>query len=48
MEELCRRLLRRHGVVTLHVNEANLPAVRVYENAGFERQASFRLITVPN
>lgn len=33
-------------VVTLHVNEANEPAVRTYEAAGFERHAPFRLITL--
>lgn len=46
MRELCRRLLKRHPYVSLHVNEANTPAVRVYENAGFVRSAPYRLITV--
>ncbi len=46
MKELVRRLLPKHSIVTLHVNEANTPAVKVYENAGFERHAPFRLITV--
>lgn len=46
MKELCRRLLPKHPMVTLHVNEANSPAVRVYEKAGFDRDAPFRLITV--
>ncbi|MBA2322063.1 MAG: GNAT family N-acetyltransferase [Deltaproteobacteria bacterium] len=31
-------------MLTLHVNEANLPAVRCYEQAGFERSIPFRLI----
>ncbi len=42
---LGRRLLKRAPRVTLHVNEANLPAVRVYERCGFVRDAPFRLIT---
>jgi RimJ/RimL family protein N-acetyltransferase len=46
MRELCRRLVPKHQCVTLHVNEANLPAVRVYERSGFARHAAFRLITV--
>lgn len=46
MRELCRQLLPRQRIVTLHVNEANTPAVRVYERSGFERDAPFRLITV--
>ena len=46
MRELCRVLVARHGLVTLHVNEANTPAVRCYERAGFERDAPFRLLTV--
>jgi len=31
---------------TLHVNEANLPAVRSYEAMGFRRSAPFRLMTL--
>jgi len=42
---LGRRLLARAPRVTLHVNEANQPAVRVYEGCGFVRDAPFRLIT---
>jgi GNAT superfamily N-acetyltransferase len=39
-----RRLLRTHPRITLHVNEANTPAVRTYERVGFVRDAAFRLI----
>jgi GNAT superfamily N-acetyltransferase len=42
---LGRRLLARYPRVTLHVNEANVPAVRVYEHVGYRRDAAFRLIT---
>jgi hypothetical protein len=42
-----RDLLKRHPRVTLHVNEANQPAVRVYEKIGFERSVPYRLATVP-
>lgn len=44
MRALCRALVPRHQFITLHVNEANTPAVRVYEKTGFERYAPFRLI----
>ncbi len=43
---LMDRLMARQPLVTLHVNEANHPAVRVYEKVGFARAAPFRLITV--
>ena len=41
------RLIDQYPNVTLHVNEANTPAVRVYEQCGYERDAAFRLLTVP-
>jgi len=43
---LCQNLFDDHPVVTLHVNEANVPAVKTYEHVGFERTAAFRLLTV--
>ena len=43
---LMDHLLAREPLVTLHVNEANRPAVRVYEKVGFARAAPYRLITV--
>ncbi len=45
MRGVTAQLLRRVPMVTLHVNEANLPAVRCYESAGFERDAPFRLVS---
>jgi len=42
----CAFLLRRYPVVTLHVNEANHSAVRVYEKCGFTRSSPMRLLTV--
>ena len=46
MRALCRGLLREIPMVTLHVNEANVPAVRCYETVGFERSAAFRLVSL--
>ena len=40
----CRRVFEHYGRITLHVNEANLPAVRVYRKVGFQENAAFRLI----
>ncbi len=42
----CRVLLARYPRVTLHVNEANTSAVRVYEKCGFVRSSPMRLLTV--
>lgn len=42
-----RHLLDQHPRVTLHVDEQNLPAVRLYERLGFQRHAPFRLVTWP-
>ena len=52
------RFARRKGVkleelkddpfVSLHVNEANLPAVRVYEKVGYRRAAPYRLAILEN
>jgi RimJ/RimL family protein N-acetyltransferase len=39
-----RRLRAIAPRVTLHVHEANAPAVRVYEKVGFRRDAPYRLI----
>ena len=46
MAELNRQLLQSHPIVTLHVNEANTPAVRLYEKTGFVRSTPMRLITL--
>jgi ribosomal protein S18 acetylase RimI-like enzyme len=46
MVTLGRQLLDVHPRVTLHVNEANIPAVKCYEHSGFRRYAPFRLTIV--
>ncbi|RME24225.1 MAG: GNAT family N-acetyltransferase [Deltaproteobacteria bacterium] len=43
MRAACDRLFQRYRRVTLHVNEANHPAVAAYERAGFRRATAFRL-----
>lgn len=43
MRATCRQLQRRTPRISLHVNEANLAAVRTYEAAGFQAAAAFRL-----
>jgi uncharacterized protein len=43
MRGVCALLLRRHAVVSLHANEANLGAVRAYKAAGFLPQDPMRL-----
>ncbi|MCA9493158.1 MAG: GNAT family N-acetyltransferase, partial [Myxococcales bacterium] len=40
----CRHLAEVVPRVTLHVNEANTPAVRCYERVGFRREAAYRLV----
>ena len=46
MRGLCHRLLEAAPRVTLHVNEANLGAVKCYERSGFRRAAPFRLMVL--
>ena len=46
MRGLCRALLAEVPRVTLHVNEANLGAVKCYERSGFRRAAPFRLMVL--
>jgi RimJ/RimL family protein N-acetyltransferase len=46
MRELSRRLLPRVRHLTLHVNEANTPAVRAYERSGYRSHCPFRLVTL--
>ncbi len=46
MRGLCRSLLARVPRVSLHVNQANTGAVRVYERSGFAAVAPFRLMAV--
>jgi len=43
---LGRALLPGHKALTLHVNEANTPAVRTYRRAGYVEDVPFRLITL--
>ena len=45
MREACHRLLKTCDRVTLHVNEANVPAVRCYQRSGFRAGAPYRLAT---
>lgn len=46
MRTVTARLLLQHPIVTLHVNEANTPAVSAYERAGYHRGAAYRLIRI--
>lgn len=43
---LSRAMLPGHRQLTLHVNEANEPAVRTYRRAGYREDVPFRLITL--
>jgi predicted GNAT family acetyltransferase len=43
---LCQQLLEQCPRVTLHVQEQNIAAVRVYEKCGFVRSEAYRLVTV--
>lgn len=42
---MCDDLLQRFELLTLHVHEDNLDAVRLYEKVGFEPELPFRLIS---
>lgn len=46
MLALGRAMLPGHRQLTLHVNEANEPAVRTYRRAGYREDVPFRLITL--
>lgn len=43
MAAVAARLLQERPRVTLHVREANAPAVRAYERAGFEPSTAYRV-----
>ena len=43
---MCSMLLERFPLVTLHVNEENHAAIRLYERLGFVADAPFRLISL--
>lgn len=46
MRALCTTLLADVPFVTLHVNEANTPAVRCYVSSGFTKANAFRLMVL--
>lgn len=43
MRAAADQLLERHDWISLHLNEANLPAMSAYLSAGFQRAAPFRM-----
>lgn len=47
MRTVCQKLLSTCERVSLHVNEANSPAVQCYEQSGFVRSTPYRLIALP-
>ena len=46
MRATCHTLLKSCDRVTLHVNEANVRAIRVYERSGFQSAAPYRLLSL--
>jgi len=46
MRGVVQDLLAEHACVTLHLNEANAPAVGCYERAGFQRDVAMRLMVL--
>jgi hypothetical protein len=46
MRGVLEDLLQEHPCVTLHLNEANAPAVGCYERAGFQRDVAMRLMVL--
>ncbi|MFH1468932.1 MAG: GNAT family N-acetyltransferase [Pseudomonadota bacterium] len=46
MRGVAKALLHSHPVVTLHLNEANAPAIGCYAAAGFVRDAAMRLMVI--
>ena len=46
MAAITHHMLDTHPFVSLHVNEANAPAVRVYEKVGYTRAAPYRLAII--
>jgi predicted GNAT family acetyltransferase len=41
-----KRLLKKYGLVTLHVNEANHSAIRLYNKIGFKQSSPYRLAII--
>jgi len=42
------RLIQKFGMVTLHVNEENIPAIRCYKRVGFLQSSPYRLAIIAN